>query len=79
MRQCPPEFGEKSTGFWLLGWTIFALFVIAGILLPILMFRATRQAPRVMRLWLRAASFPAMLALWILGFGLFLGRFVLVC
>src|SRR5690606_6238762 len=64
MRQCPPEFGEKSTGFWLQGWMVFALFVIAGILLPILMFRATRQAPRVMRWWLRAASFPAMLALW---------------
>jgi hypothetical protein len=79
MRQCPPEFGEKTNAFWLLGWAIFGLFVITGILLPVLMFRATRQAPRLWRWWLRLASFPAMVAMWILGFGIFLGEFVLSC
>lgn len=79
MRQCPPEFGEKSTAFWLMGWAVFALFVIAGVLLPILMFRATRQARPLLRWSLRVASFPAMLALWMLGTGIFFGKFVLSC
>ncbi|HEX7988571.1 MAG TPA: hypothetical protein VF513_00310 [Stenotrophomonas sp.] len=79
MAQCPQEFGGKSTGFWLLGWSVFALFVIGGILLVVLIFRATRNAQVRPRWLLRIASIPAMLAMWMLGFGIFLGQFVLVC
>lgn len=79
MAQCPPEFGEKSSAFWALGWAVFGLFVIAGALLPWLMFRATRSARSPWRWTLRIASIPAMLAMWLLGTGIFLGRFVLVC
>lgn len=79
MAQCPNESGGKSTAFWMLGWMIFALFVVAGAALPLLIFRATRIARRGARWTLRIASIPAMLALWLLGFGIFLGRFVLVC
>ncbi len=79
MTQCPQESGEKSTAFWLLGWAIFALFVIGGVVLMLLIFRATRHAQRRPRWLLRIASIPAMLALWMLGFGIFLSQFVLVC
>lgn len=79
MTQCPQEFGGKSTAFWLLGWSIFALFVVVGIALPLLIFRATRNARRQPRWFLRIASVPAMLAMWMLGFGIFLSQFVLVC
>ena len=79
MTQCPQEFGEKSTAFWLLGWAIFALFVIGGVVLMLLIFRTTRHAQRRPRWLLRIASIPAMLALWMLGFGIFLSQFVLVC
>ncbi len=79
MQQCPPEFGPKPTAFWLLGWAILALFMLAGVLLPILTFRTTRQAARLLRWTLRVASFPAMLALWMLGAGIFFGKFVLSC
>ena len=78
MAQCPQE-SSKSTAFWLLGWSIFALFVVAGVLLPLLIFRATRSARPWPRWLLRIASIPAMLAMWMLGFGIFLGQFVLVC
>ena len=79
MQQCPPESGGKSPAFLALGWAIFALFVIAGVLLPWLMFRATGKARRLWRWMLRIASIPAMLAMWMLGTGIFLGRFVFVC
>ena len=79
MQQCPPESGGKSPAFWALGWAIFALFVIAGALLPWLMFRATGSARPPWRWTLRIASIPAMLAMWLLGTGIFLGRFVFVC
>jgi branched-subunit amino acid transport protein len=79
MQRCPPEFGEKSSAFWVLGWAIFAPFVIAGALLPKLMFRATRSARPPWRWTLRIASIPAMLAMWLLGVGIFFGQFVMVC
>ena len=79
MQQCPPESGGKSPAFLALGWTIFALFVIVGVLLPWLMFRATGNARPLWRWTLRIASIPAMLAMWMLGTGIFLGRFVFVC
>lgn len=78
MAQCPQE-SSKSTAFWLLGWSIFALFVVAGVVLSLLIFRATRSARPWPRRLLRIASIPAMLAMWMLGFGIFLGQFVLVC
>ncbi|WP_152984564.1 resistance to Congo red protein [Stenotrophomonas terrae] len=78
MTQCPHE-SSKSTAFWLLGWAIFALFVIGGVVLMLLIFRTTRHAQRRPRWLLRIASIPAMLALWMLGFGIFLSQFVLVC
>ncbi len=79
MRQCPPEFGSKSSAFWAMGWAVFALFALAGALLPWLMFRATRHAQMKWRWTLRLASIPGMLALWLLGGGIFLGQFVLAC
>lgn len=78
MAQCPQE-SSKSTAFWLLGWSIFALFVGGGIVLLLLIFRATRNARPQPRWLLRIAGVPAMLAMWMLGFGIFLGQFVLVC
>ena len=78
MAQCPQE-SSKSTAFWLLGWSIFALFVGAGIVLLLLIFRATRNARPQPRWFLRIASVPAMLAMWMLGFGIFFSQFVLVC
>ena len=78
MAQCPQE-SSKSAAFWLLGWSIFALFVGAGIVLLLLIFRATRNARPRPRWLLRIAGVPAMLAMWMLGFGIFLGQFVLVC
>ena len=78
MAQCPQE-SSKSTAFWLLGWSIFALFVGAGIVLLLLIFRTTRNARPRPRWLLRIAGVPAMLAMWMLGFGIFLGQFVLVC
>jgi len=53
--------------------------VIGGVGLMLLIFRATRHAQRRPRWLLRIASIPAMLALWMLGFGIFLSQFVLVC
>ena len=79
MTQCPQELSEKSTAFWLLGWSILALFVVAGIVLPLLIFRTTRNARPQPRWFLRIVSIPAMLAMWMLGFGIFLSQFVLVC
>ena len=79
MTQCPQELSEKSTAFWLLGWSILALFVVGGIVLPLLIFRATRNARPQPRWFLRIASVPAMLAMWMLGFGIFFSQFVLVC
>ncbi len=78
MTQCPQE-SSKSTAFWLLGWSIFALFVVAGVVLLVLIFRATRSARPQPRWLLRIAGVPAMLAMWMLGFGIFLSQFVLVC
>ena len=78
MAQCPQE-SSKSTAFWLLGWSIFALFVVAGVVLLVLIFRATRTARPQPRWLLRIAGIPAMLAMWMLGFGIFLGQFVLAC
>lgn len=78
MTQCPQE-SNKSTEFWLLGWFILALFFIAGLLLPLLLFRTTRSARPWPRWLLRIASIPAMLAMWMLGLGIFLSQFALVC
>ena len=78
MAQCPQE-SSKSTAFWLLGWSIFALFVGAGVVLLLLIFRATRSARPWPRWLLRIASIPAMLAMWMLGLGIFLGKFAFVC
>ncbi len=79
MAQCPPEAGEKSAAFWALGWAILTIFVLAGLALPLLTFKVTRSAQRGSRWTLRIASVPAMLAMWLLGSGLFLSQFVLVC
>ncbi len=77
MTQCPQE-SSKSTAFWLLGWSVFALFFIAGVVLPLLIFRTTGNARPWPRWLLRIASIPAMLAMWMWGTGLFLGKFVRV-
>jgi len=79
MQQCPMDLDEKSSAFWALGWAIFAVFLVAGALLPWLIYRATRQARRQWRWALRIASLPSMLAMWLLGAGIFLGQFVLAC
>ena len=77
--QCPPGSAEKSAGFWALGWIIFGFFVLAGALLPLLIYRTTRTARRAAQWTLRLASIPTMLALWLVGSAIFLGRFVLSC
>ncbi|MGE8279494.1 MAG: hypothetical protein ACN6O2_03585 [Stenotrophomonas sp.] len=79
MTQCPAEFEPKSMAFWAVGWAVFAAFVAAGAVLSLLMFRITRFAARGPRWALRIASIPAMLAMWLLGAGIFLGQFVLAC
>jgi len=79
MTQCPEEFGEKSALFWAMGWTVLGVFVLTGALMPALLYRATARSRPRLRWALRLASLPAMLAMWLLGFGIFLGRFVLAC
>jgi len=79
MAKCPEEFGPKSSAFWALGWSVLGVFLFGGLLLSVLMFRITRTAARVPRWTLRIASIPAMLAIWMLGAGIFLGQFVLAC
>lgn len=79
MTQCPEEFEPKSMAFWALGWGVFAAFFLGGLVLSFLMFRITRVAARGPRWALRIVSIPAMLAMWLLGAGIFLGQFVLAC
>ena len=78
-RQCPPEFGQKSTAFWALGWSIFAAFGLLGLALPILAVRLSRGR----RGWVRAVwvlgACVAMLGCWLLGLLVFVDNFAMVC
>lgn len=77
--RCPPEFGEKSTGFWALGFTVWGLFVLLGLAVPVVAIRLTRGRRVVRRAaWTLAACVP-MLALWLAGLLVFVQFFTLTC
>ncbi|UZW62008.1 hypothetical protein [Lysobacter enzymogenes] len=79
MARCPPEYGEKSTAFWALGWGVVGLFAVLGMALPVLAARWTLGRGG----WLRAAwillACLAMLGCWIAGLSIFGVYFVMVC
>lgn len=77
--RCPPEFGEKSTGFWALGFAIWGVFVLLGLAVPIVAIRLTRGRKALRRVaWTLAACVP-MLGLWLAGLLIFVKFFTLTC
>ncbi|WP_457335076.1 hypothetical protein [Rhizobacter sp. P5_C2] len=78
-RQCPPEFGKKSDGFMMVGWSVLLLALVAGIALMYLVVKRTRR----WKLWHRLPALllggAGMLAVWVGGIGIFYGAFVFAC
>ncbi|UOF13757.1 hypothetical protein IEQ11_18725 [Lysobacter capsici] len=76
---CPPEYGEKSAGFWALGFCVLGVFVLIGLAIPILAIRITRGRRVARRMaWTLAACVP-MLGLWLAGLLVFVEFFTLRC
>jgi uncharacterized membrane protein YhaH (DUF805 family) len=76
---CPPEKGEKSAGFWALGFCVLGVFVLIGLAIPILAIRITRGHRVARRMaWTLAACVP-MLGLWLAGLLVFVEFFTLRC
>lgn len=77
--QCPPEAGEKPELLVAAGWGVLALFLLAGTLVPLLLWRRTRALTRGARFALRGLALLVMLLLWAAGLLVWLGGFVLPC
>lgn len=77
--RCPPEYGEKSAGFWVLGFCVLGMFVLIGVAIPIAAIRITRGRRVARRVaWTLAACVP-MLGLWLAGLLVFVEFFTLRC
>ena len=77
--QCPPEYGEKSSAFWALGWAVLGLFALLGLALPVVAVRGTLGRGGLVRaVWVFAAVL-AMFGCWIAGLAIFGIYFVMVC
>lgn len=77
--QCPPESGEKSSVFWLLGLAVLGFFFVLGLTAPILTTRWTRGRNPWLRGALTLAACVPMLGLWLVGLYIFGREFVMVC
>lgn len=78
-QQCPPEFGHKPEWFMALGGCVLAGFVLLGLAVPALTWRATRARRwRVRAPCLLLASI-VMLAIWLGGLAVFVNGFALAC
>lgn len=76
---CPPEYGEKSAGFWALGFCVLGVFALLGLAIPVAAIRMTRGCRAVRRVaWTLAACIP-MLGLWLAGLLVFVEFFTLRC
>jgi len=78
-RQCPPEFGKKSDGFMMVGWSLLLLALMAGLALMYLVVKRTRGWKLRHRLPALLSGLAAMLAVWIGGLAIFFGGFVFTC
>ena len=77
--RCPPEAGEKSKAFVILGFAILGVFVALGVLVRRAMLRLARDRPAWARTLLAMAAYVLMLGCWLLGVSIFWMGFVLTC
>lgn len=78
-KQCPPEAGEKSQAFWMIGYLILALFFLIGIVLMVIAVRRTHQWTGAKRIALLLLALIAMLGIWMIGLIIFIRAFIFVC
>lgn len=77
--QCPPEFGKKSDGFMMIGWSLLFLALAIGIALMYFVIKRSWS----WKLWHRLPTLllgaTAMLVVWIGGLAVFLSLFAFAC
>jgi hypothetical protein len=77
--QCPPEFGKKSDGFMMIGWSLLFLALAAGITVMYFAIKRSRNC----KLWQRVPALllgaTSMLAVWFGGLAVFFSLFVFAC
>lgn len=77
--QCPPGSTDKNGLFWAVAFTVLGLFLLLGLVAPLMAIRFTRARKTVARvLWTLAACVP-MLAVWLLGLFVFGRVFIMSC
>jgi hypothetical protein len=77
--RCPPEFGEKSNSFMLLGWFVASVFLLVGITLPVLATKKSRGIGLLKRSAFIAVAVVLMALIWLAGLSVFVGFFVMAC
>jgi uncharacterized BrkB/YihY/UPF0761 family membrane protein len=77
--QCPPEFGKKSDGFMMIGWSLLFLALATGIALMYFVIKRSRNWKLWQRLPALLLGAIAMLAVWIGGLAVFLSLFAFAC
>ena len=78
-RQCPPEFGEKSSAFMMVGWSLLFLALVLGMALLYFVIKRTRGWKLWHRIPVLLLGGIGMLAVWFVGLGVFVGGFALAC
>lgn len=76
---CPPEFGKKSDGFMMIGWSLLFLALAAGMALMHFVIKRSRNWKLWQRLPALLLGATAMLAVWIGGLAVFFSLFVFAC
>lgn len=79
LARCPPEYGEKSTAFWVLGWTSLAIFFGVGFLSARIISRLRNGRPVGKRVGIDIAAVLAMIIVSLVGLAVFFRLFVLRC
>jgi len=77
--QCPPEFGKKSGGFMVIGWSLLFLVLATGIALMYFVIKRSRNWKLWQQLPALLLGAIAMLAVWVGGLAAFLSLFVFTC
>jgi uncharacterized BrkB/YihY/UPF0761 family membrane protein len=77
--QCPPEFGKKSDGFMMIGWSLLFLALATGMALMYFVIKRSRNWKLWQRLPALLLGATFMLAVWIGGLAVFFSLFVFAC
>jgi hypothetical protein len=77
--QCPPEFGKKSDGFMMIGWSLLFLALAAGMALMYFVVKRSRNWKLWQRLPALLLGATSMLAMWFGGLAVFFSLFVFAC